>query len=299
MMHSSSKRIGILLFTLTVISLTSQPAVSVHKELEEESHRNELQQAISESDLVERLTNLYEGWMKVQYPQGGTREQILQIKRPYVDKADELLTSYVSGRLNARHPAQADLLQQDIDKALTAAQMRTVFSSLYDEETKKSARLKFGLSLQNETEQPQLYVIAYSVGWGNVFHCVIRAFARRNGKFARVQRLEAEAFENTILRAFHLRSFIPGELRFLAFGTSIGSPRGFLNVGLFGFDGRNLKTFWQRARLPRGEVSVSEDKIILYWFDDRGPKPLQFTREIYVQEPKGLKLERIEHGLVR
>lgn len=235
--------------------------------------------------LVEQLKNLPRA------PGGWSPEN----KQPVVEKIDASITGYILQRLNSSRRPPAETLAQELNEALT----RSIVGASPEEIKKSNPSFRpFAFALENPDE-PQLYAVGYAIGFGHAYDCVVRAFVRRSGRYVMMARAETD-FGNRILEAVRLKSFQPAELRFLVYGSWLGSPQGLLKVVLYRFDGNALQALWEKDRLIRGEVSLQNGQVLLYYWPEQDPrKPPLYHREIYQQTPEGLKLEKVESGPVR
>jgi hypothetical protein len=111
-------------------------------------------------------------------------------------------------------------------------------------------------------------------------------YAQENG----VWRLAAEAPPDFDRRTFFL-SPVPAGLAeqawFLAWGREFGDTGGRLRVRLYAFDGRGVRTIWQRDDLTWGSVTVSGRSVTLEY--DREYHSAERTRETLYVEPDGLR----------
>ncbi len=78
-------------------------------------------------------------------------------------------------------------------------------------------------------------------------------------------------FERLTFSLAQLKSGVPGEAWFLAWGTIIGSSHGSKNVYLYAFDGSTVRTIWQRKQLPGGTVTAAADSVTLEYEDNQAP----------------------------
>lgn len=245
-------------------------------------------------EFTDALAEVFERWRQIQYPPQADVQKIRKIRRPFVKQIEAIISNFVFTRLNSSPRPSVKSLQYEVNDAITKAQMKSIYAQLYDENTKRNSHTEFGFVLADDKNPSDFIVTGFAIGWGNVFDFVVHGFRLRQGKFERVAQIGPEYFQNRILQAHALSSPNSREFRFLTFGTMIGSPHGFLQVALFRFDGRRFERLWQREHLSRGEVKFEAENIIIQWLDDRiGKKPI-LIREIYKQEPKGLRLERLQ-----
>jgi len=79
-------------------------------------------------------------------------------------------------------------------------------------------------------------------------------------------------FEGCTYFVSQLRSGLPGEAWFFAWGVPIGSTRSAARARLYAFDGFTVRTIWKRDLLAYAKVKVTPDTVSLDYsvFDDMG-----------------------------
>lgn len=205
---------------------------------------------------------------------------------PLIGEIDRTITAYVLNRLNSSPTPTSETLGRQLNEVLVRAILGIPLKKL----GKHAKSLAF--ACQEMGEQPSLYVVGFTIGYGHTTTNVIRAFVKEEIRYQAVAQT-GEAFANRRLDGLCLRPFGEQEVRFLAYGNRIGNPMAPLKVVLFQFDAKSLQVLWQSVDLARGEVSLRDDRVIIkYWHDPYGKRTCR--QETYEQVPEGLRLEKEE-----
>ncbi len=206
---------------------------------------------------------------------------------PLIGEIDRTITAYVLNRLNSSPTPAAETLGRELNEA-----MIQVYYGDLRERLGKYAERSFAFACQARGEWPGLYVVGFSIRYGHDATSVIRAIVKEKFRYQAVTEAGA-AFSDRRMNGLCLRPFGGQEVRFLAYGNTIGNPMAPLKVVLFQFDAKSLQVLWQSVDLARGEVSLRDDRVIIkYWHDPYGKRTCR--QETYEQVPEGLRLEKEE-----
>jgi hypothetical protein len=74
-------------------------------------------------------------------------------------------------------------------------------------------------------------------------------------------------FAGTAFSMSAISSKAPNELWYLVWGKMIGDTGARVKIRLYGFDGQQVRTIWQRDDLRGGSLTVSPDEIKLDHFE--------------------------------
>lgn len=88
------------------------------------------------------------------------------------------------------------------------------------------------------------------------------------------ERIEAPTladFEGCTFSVAQLKSGVPGEAWFLAWGQPFGSSHGTKHIRLYAFDGASIRTIWRRDSLNGGMITPTADTITIDYFDADDP----------------------------
>jgi hypothetical protein len=80
---------------------------------------------------------------------------------------------------------------------------------------------------------------------------------------------------------------LPGESWYLVWGKRLGDTGARLNIRLYGFDGKSVRTIWQRDDLSGGWAQVTDNSVTLEYFKQY--HDAESVREILHDTPDGLK----------
>lgn len=217
--------------------------------------------------------------------------QSLANREAQLRRIDESIAKYVLGRLPQRPSSSA--LQDELSEALAES-----VNGVSLDTARRTGSPDYAFVLQDPGVPPSLYAAGYAIGYGNTYSYVVRAFARHNGSYRSVAKGSAD-LDSAIARARRLKSFGRHELRFLVWGLHIGSPQGLTTIVLYRFDGRSLQVLWQEDSVPAAELSFRDDDVVIHSFlRVAGKSPWPSTRRYFRQVPQGLKLLKVEHGMV-
>ena len=93
-------------------------------------------------------------------------------------------------------------------------------------------------------------------------------------------------FRGCTFSVTQLNSGVPGEAWFLAWGQPFGSSHGAKHVRLYAFDGRGVRTIWQRDSLDGGKITTTPTTVTIDYLDQRDPSIER--HEIFQVAPEGL-----------
>jgi hypothetical protein len=215
----------------------------------------------------------------------------------YIDRLDQAIAEYTVQRLNSSVMPSAASIELDLNEATTRA-----FTGLSFEAIRLNNPAYIGpveVLQQTSSQGGTYYIVAVSLGAGNTPWNVLRVFCKHGPSYESIVRTE-DNLKNRRLRLFPMAAFEPNETRFLVSGFYIGSPETLTNMVLYSFDGQSLKVIWQHDSVPNAEISFAGSNITISSYEPSPTKhPWVSTLETYSQVRTGLKLLRVDHGIVR
>lgn len=240
----------------------------------------------STAELASHLEALYKQWKAL--PTAGMASEVPAIKRGI----DAAITAYVAARLSATARPFAQGLQYELAEALAVP---LTGRSLQDITRTYPSFSMYVSVVEGVGYASPLYVVAFPIGYGNVFSTRVHAFAPQAGKYRSVG--PVSKLDGAVSGALRLRSFAPHELRVMVWCLHIGSPEALTSVALYKFDGKALQTVWLRQDVPGAKVALRGRLVVIesHWpVLHRSGATFHYEQKFYRQVPAGLKLVKTE-----
>lgn len=137
----------------------------------------------------------------------------------------------------------------------------------------------------------------YTLGWSDYDRVnVIALFESREGKTRLI------GIDHFVPHTDLHYAFLPApdrtSFRFLAYGIRLGKSQPRLSAVLYGYDGRSLKSLWEKRDIYDGKLEVEKDSVVIrYLNEDEYIHELTYNRHpprhmaVYKSTPQGLKLD--------